>query len=204
MMEPTDRVHLQISFEQREFPKLDYSAKQIVGRIIRLQDIFRQDFERVAGNFGANPTEIGVLTVLRAQGSPYTLSPNAINQLRFNTVSSGGLTNILHGLEKRGFVERLPDPSDGRGVLIRLTPRALDFVDRVIEARVAQERRWMAALDAKERATLEALLRKLLVSLEPVTAPIAAVLHANAESRHAAGRKSVVKKLGRRRRAANR
>jgi len=203
-MEPTDRVHVQINFEQRELPKLDYSAKQIVGRIIRLEDIFRQDFERVAREFGTNSTEAAVLTVLRTQGSPYTLAPNAINQQRFHTVSSGGLTNILHGLERRGFVERLPDPSDGRGVLIRLTPRALNFIDRLIEARVAREHRWIAALDAKERAALETLLRKLLVSLEPVTAPIVRMLPANAESRHAAGRKSAVKTMGRRRRTTSR
>jgi DNA-binding MarR family transcriptional regulator len=203
-MEPADRVHVQINFEQREFPKLDYSAKQIVGRIVRLQDIFRQDFERVAVNFGINPTAFGILTVLRAQGLPYTLATNAINQRRLNTVSSGGLTNILHGLEKQGLVERLPDPSDGRGVLIRLTPRALNIIDRLIEARVSQEHRWIAALDPKERGALGALLRKLLVSLEPVTAPVAHMLPANAESRHAASRMPAVKKPAQRRRAASR
>ena len=168
-MEPVDRVHVQAGFEQRQFPHLDFGPKQIVGRIVRLTDIFRQDFERTTSALGINPTEVGILTVLRAQGAPYALTPSAINQLRFTTASSGGLTNMIHGLEKRDLVERTPDPNDRRGVLIRLTRQALALIDGIVEARVAKEHSWLAALDSKERATLQGLLKKLLVSLEPVT-----------------------------------
>jgi DNA-binding MarR family transcriptional regulator len=169
-MRRVDRVEVQVGHEQRQFPHLDFGPKQIVGRILRLQDLFRQDFERAIAHFGLNPTEAGILTVLRARGAPYALAPHAINQLRFATVSSGGLTNMLHALEKRGFVERTADPDDRRGVLIRLTRQALGVIESVIETRIAKEHQWVAALDAKERATLEALLRKLLVSLEPLGA----------------------------------
>lgn len=192
-----DRVEVQVEHEQREFPKLDYSAKQIVGRIIRLDHLFRDQFDGVTATFGIKPAEFGILTVLRSEGAPYALAPNAINQRRFNTLSSGGMTNILHDLEKRGLVERLPDPSDGRGVLIRLTPRALGMIDTVIEARVTQEHRWIAALDSRERATLEGLLRKLLTSLEPVSGS----LHDAAPPARAGGasrRRPVARRSGRR------
>jgi len=172
-LEHADRVQVLIELAQRQFPKLDFSAKQIVGRILSLDNVFSRDFGRLLSSYGMTPSEFGILNVLRCQGPPYTLAPSAINQLHFSVVTSGGMTNILHGLQKRGLVERLPDPADGRGVLIRLTPKALDIIDAVIEARIVQEHRWLAALDAKERASLEALLRKFLVSLEPYTAAAA-------------------------------
>jgi DNA-binding MarR family transcriptional regulator len=140
--------------------------------------------------------------VLRAQGAPYALSPNAINQRRFNTLSSGGMTNILHEMEKRGLVERIPDPSDGRGILIRLTEHALNIIDAAVEARVAQEHRWIAALGPKERASLEALLRKLLASLEPVAEPSAGFASVGSSGvtsrRRPAARKPVRRRAGRR------
>lgn len=33
------------------------------------------------------------------------------------------MTNRIDRLAKKGLVERLPDPNDRRGVLVRLTPR---------------------------------------------------------------------------------
>ncbi len=178
-----DRVDVTVNFEQREFPKLDLSAKQIVGRIVCLDNVFQRDFERLLEGSGIGRSEFGILTVLRSQGPPYALAPNVINQLRFNPVTSGGMTNILHALQSRGLVERLPDPTDGRGVMIRLTPKALDIIDRAFEARVALEQRWLVGLSAKERSTLEGLLRKLLVSLEPYATPVTPKSHVRGRAR---------------------
>lgn len=36
------------------------------------------------------------------------------------------LSRILKSLEERGFIKRKPNPSDGRGVLIHLTPSGLE------------------------------------------------------------------------------
>jgi len=36
------------------------------------------------------------------------------------------LSRILKSLEQRGFIERKPNPNDGRGVLIHLTPSGLE------------------------------------------------------------------------------
>ena len=182
-MEPIDRVQAQIDLQQRQFPALDYRAKAIVGRIVRLNDIFQGALERVTKPFGITPTEYSILTVLRAEGPPYTLSPKAINQLRFNSITSGGMTFILNGLAERRLIERLPDPSDGRGVLIRLSKSAFDLIDRVIEAHVAEERHMIEGLPPKERSVLQVLLTKLLVSLEPV--PIRSSARPNATATRA-------------------
>mgnify|MGYP006171178523 CR=1 FL=1 len=50
-------------------------------------------------------------------GAPYELSPGQL--LRETLVTSGTMTNRVDRLERRGLVERLPDPNDRRGVLVR-------------------------------------------------------------------------------------
>jgi DNA-binding MarR family transcriptional regulator len=166
-----DRVQSVIEAQQREFPALDYSAKAVAARLVRLGTLFIGAIERVAGLFGLSANEYVILCVLRASGRPYTLPPKAITPLM--ALSSGGMTNILHGLAARGLIERLPDPSDRRGVLIRMTPQAVKLIDQAIAAHVAEEHRMVAALTPAERRVLEKLLSKLLLDVDPVREPVA-------------------------------
>jgi DNA-binding MarR family transcriptional regulator len=163
-----DRVHLIVAAQQREFPRLDYSAKAVAGRLVRLGTLFIEAIGRVADRFGLSTNEYVILCALRAAGAPFTLPPKSIRPLL--GLTSGGMTNILHDLEHRGLVERLPDPADRRGVLIRLTDQALALIGTAIEAHVSEEHRMLVGLSPKERAILESLLSKLLIALEPVTA----------------------------------
>lgn len=175
-----DRPHLHIEAQQREFPKLDYSAKAVTARLVRLGTLFIEAMGRVAAPFGLSANEYVILCVLRGNGAPYTLPPKSINPLM--TLSSGGLTNILHALEARGLVERLPDPSDRRGVLIHLLPQGVKVIDPAIAAHVAEEHRMIAALTPRERIALRDLLSKLLAAIDPVPAP--AVTSAQARATH--------------------
>ena len=65
-----------------------------------------------------------------------------------------------------GLIERLPDPDDGRGRLVRLTARGLGLVDRVAPVHVQNERQLLRSLGDADQATLERLLRRLLGELE--------------------------------------
>src|SRR5919106_3357768 len=109
-MPEIDRVHAVIEAQQREFPRLDYSAKAVAARLVRLGTVFIGAIERVAAGFGLSANEYVILCVLRGSGRPYRLPPKAIIPLM--PLTSGGMTNILHGLARRGLIERLPDPSD--------------------------------------------------------------------------------------------
>ena len=75
-------------------------------------------------------------------------------------VSRQAIAKVIDELERAGLVRRDPDPSDGRGVVVRLTDRGLAglAVGRqamdAVEARLVAEvgpRRWQAMRDALER-----------------------------------------------------
>lgn len=74
--------------------------------------------------------------------------------------------NLADYLEERGYVERIPDPQDGRAKLVRLTAKGRD-VERVAEEALQRlEDELAARLGATRMETLRALLEDLDAALE--------------------------------------
>jgi DNA-binding MarR family transcriptional regulator len=70
---------------------------------------------------------------------------------------------LVRTLERRGYLERGPDPSDGRATLVLPTGRGREAVRRAVEEMAEIEADWLerfrrAGLDADLRAWLEAAL----------------------------------------------
>ena len=106
------------------------------------------------------PSEFDVLSALRRAGEPYQLSPGQL--VHETLVTSGTMTNRVDRLTARNFVERLPDPRDRRGVLVRLTVEGKAAVDGAFEALLGAEADLLAELPDRDRARLAVLLRTLL------------------------------------------
>ncbi len=71
------------------------------------------------------------------------------------------LSYFVDYLESRGYVERVPDPTDRRAKLVRPTERGRE-VARVAEAAIPQiDARWAQRLGTRRMARLHALLRDL-------------------------------------------
>jgi DNA-binding MarR family transcriptional regulator len=144
-----------------ERPDLDLGPVEIFSRLSRLSrhlDLARRD---AFSGSGIESWEFDVLAALRRAGSPYELSPGRL--LRETLVTSGTMTNRVDRLAARGLVERLPDPADRRGVLVRLTPDGKSTVDSAFEALLAAEREFLDSLSGDQQKQLTDLLRRLLV-----------------------------------------
>ena len=140
-------------------PDLDTSPIEIVARIGRLAAFFDQSVNELMGRHGLARSSWDVLASLRRAGPPYELSPTELYRGLMRT--SGAMTNRLRRLEQSGLIERVPDPGDGRGLLVRLTDAGLDRVDTVAAEHMENERRLLEALDDRGRAELAAHLRQL-------------------------------------------
>ena len=155
-----DEVDELVEAWARERQDLDLAPVAVFSRISRLArhlDLARRE----AFNAHAIESwEFDVLAALRRAGAPYELSPGRL--LRETLVTSGTMTNRVDRLADRGLVERLPDPRDRRGVLVRLTPDGKVAVDSAFEELLAAERTFLAELPEKDRGRLAALLRTLL------------------------------------------
>ena len=76
------------------------------------------------------------------------------------------MTNRVDRLVERNLVERLPDPDDRRGVLVRLTELGRRTADGALSSLLDQERPLVDALSPTDRRRLAELLRRLALSIE--------------------------------------
>ena len=74
---------------------------------------------------------------------------------------------LVDQLQRRGYVERVPDPSDGRARLVRLGPRGRAAVALAAPVVAEVEAEWAAHLGPEAMAAL----RSALVRLREVTDP---------------------------------
>ena len=76
------------------------------------------------------------------------------------------LTRILHGMEARGWVERLDSASDGRSVVVRIAPKGMRLYRRAEVAVDALTAEIMAVCGEREiagvRRSLQAMRLKLI------------------------------------------
>jgi len=157
----TDRI---LTGWDKARPDLEVGTLQVTARLSRIGPHLARRQEAVFERFGLNRGEVGLLSALRISGPSHQLSPTRL--AKGLMLSSAGVTSRIDRLERRGFVRRLDDPNDRRGVIIELTPDGLAAVDAAVEANTASDRQLMERLDPAELATLESLLRKLLAGLE--------------------------------------
>src|SRR6478736_6989343 len=145
-------------------PDLGIDALQVTARLTRVGAHLARRQDAVFGRFGLGRGEVGALSALRVAGPPYRLSPTTL--AKGLMLSSAGVTSRIDRLERRGFVRRLADPNDRRGVIVELTPEGLGAVDSAVAALTVSDRQLLARLEPDEIAQLESILRKLLGGLE--------------------------------------
>jgi DNA-binding MarR family transcriptional regulator len=76
-------------------------------------------------------------------------------------ITRQAVTKTLDDLERAGLAERKPDPADGRGVIVRYTPRGLAAL-KVARHRMNQlERRYAAQVGADRWRTVRDVLEAL-------------------------------------------
>jgi DNA-binding MarR family transcriptional regulator len=159
-----DDVDRLVEAWRRERPDLDLAPMEVLSRVSRLGHHLDAARRAAFTDHGIEPWEFDVLAALRRAGAPYELSPGRL--LRETLVTSGTMTNRVDRLVARSFVQRLPDPRDRRGVLVRLTREGRATVDGALASLLEHERPLLAALTTAERGDLAAMLRRLALSME--------------------------------------
>jgi DNA-binding MarR family transcriptional regulator len=159
-----DEVDGLVEAWRRERPDLELGPMEVLSRVSRLAHHLDRARRTAFSDHGIEPWEFDVLAALRRAGTPYELSPGRL--LKETLVTSGTMTNRVDRLEERGFVRRLPDPSDRRGVLVRLTDQGRGTVDGALDGLLSREVDLLAALDGSDRKALAGLLRSLVSGFE--------------------------------------
>lgn len=160
----TDLVDEGVAKWRQARPDIDSSAKSVVGRLVRVEDRILQIVDRELRPFGLRYSSYAVLATLRVNGEPFEMSPKQLK--RTLLLTSGGLSTLLERIERRGLIERLPDPDDRRGVIVRLTQQGRELADSAMVVHARSEHRIIESLTWQEQTQLAGLLRKLLLQLD--------------------------------------
>ena len=135
----------------------------VIGRLSRLARVLDGELRKTFARHDLDRSSFDVLATLRRSG---TLTPADL--MHSAMITSGAVTQRLDRLEERGLVVRAPDETNGRRVLVDLTEKGLELIDRALPDHVDTEHRLLSAISAGERDELAALLRNLLSSLGDV------------------------------------
>ena len=141
------------------------------------------------GADGPSEAELGDLLLRVARGlrqrgaavtAPWDLAPHHARALRVVArhgqvrpgriaahlrVAPRSVTDVVDALEKRGLVERAPDPADRRATVVTLTASGRRLVDRIDEARREDAHAFFARLSERDQA----ILRRVLTTLDATT-----------------------------------
>jgi DNA-binding MarR family transcriptional regulator len=163
----TERDHVDRFLDEirDELPaEVDLTVEGIVDRINGINWRIRKMLDETLEQQGLTSADWKVLTALRWQGKPYRR--NAGELAKRSDLSSGAMTNRLDHLEQEGLVRRLRDPDDRRGVLVELTEKGRKRHQQAIGVQAQKEALHAEALGERDKEQLNALLRRVMLTLE--------------------------------------
>jgi DNA-binding MarR family transcriptional regulator len=146
-------------FLREQFPALDLDAVELTDAILRHGRRLEAARTRALAARQLESWEFDVLVALRATPDRNGLSPSAL--MSAGGVASATVTNRVDRLAGRGLVTREPDPSDRRGVLVRLTSAGRRKADQALAAVAGADAAQWAALPTRRREQLRAVLAEL-------------------------------------------
>lgn len=143
----------------------DDDVEAIVVRMGRLMKYFKSNTtQEVLVEVGLQDFEYQTLHLLMIRDTPGQASPSAL--AADLGISNAGMTGRLDALEKAGWIRRSTDADDRRRVTVEVTDEGAAIWRRAITLRGKAEDEVVHVLDAEERATLAALLKKMTLFVE--------------------------------------
>jgi DNA-binding MarR family transcriptional regulator len=114
--------------------------------------------ERRFYHLGVSASQARVLAVLLF--SPEPIKPSLVATLLFQETQS--ITGILHRIESRGWVERLPDLNDRRAVGLQLTDKGREITEEIVKiSDELYDDLFGEVLNATEKRQVETVLKKV-------------------------------------------
>jgi DNA-binding MarR family transcriptional regulator len=163
----SDRVDNVLGEWRQRRPDLDTSNLAVVVRVLRASRFLQATLDDIAAAYGlSHQGDLDVLTDLYRADPDRGLTPTELAEALLLT--PGGMTVRLHRLQDAGLISRTPNPHDGRGVIVRLTPAGSDLAKHALVTLLDAQATSIRSLASVERSQLADLLRTLLEGLGDV------------------------------------
>jgi DNA-binding MarR family transcriptional regulator len=145
-------------------PDLDTSPLAVAGRLLLSAEYLRRALVASLQPFGLSFGDFDVLNTLRRVGDERGTHPSHLAQS--SLVTTGAMTARLDRLERAGLIIRATSPTDRRAVLVRLTERGEQLAEQALQAVIAADEAFLEPLSERQRQTVAASLKLLLLRAE--------------------------------------
>ena len=159
-----DEIDRMVESWEPEIPGVDLQIEAALQRINSIYRRIRRRLDQTLADYELSYEEWGLLGNLKRCGPPYSSTPGRL--ARDQGSSSGAMTNRLDRLEEAGLIRRRPDTNDRRSLQVELTDEGHKVWLDTVHAQAAKEAAIGTALNQRELAQLNNLLRKVLSGFE--------------------------------------
>ncbi len=142
----------------------DHQVEAAFVRVGRIDRYLRQAKQRAVAEVGLTDFEYDSLHSLMIRDTPGSASPTELAAEL--GVSGAGMTGRLDGLERAGWIRRIPSVDDRRRVIVEVTKAGIAIWRRAMDIRGDAENDLADALTERELATLNRLLKKIALRSE--------------------------------------
>lgn len=150
-----------------EYPDGDPTSTEAYATLCRVGDVLLTELEQhIEATFGVKQVVATALAVI--DGAERPLTPSEIGERIL--LPSASITSTLDNLERRGWVQRVPNPDDRRSLLIEITDEGRATADQLLPGIRQLERRALAGLTPRERTQLLGILAKVLAQAAEIEA----------------------------------
>lgn len=140
------------------YPDMEPEGLRTIMCFMRTAADITECFEKFLTAHGLSHGRFAIMMYLnRAPDTPV----NQTHLAEAYGVAKATITGLIDGLERDALVERLPDPSDRRASLVKLTPGGLAFLEGFLPNHFRGVTELLSGLDARDRAELTRLLGRL-------------------------------------------
>ncbi|HET7902880.1 MAG TPA: MarR family transcriptional regulator [Candidatus Nanopelagicales bacterium] len=142
-----------------EFPDGDPAATEAHASLVRLGDVLLRELDRrIQLTFGVPQPVATALAVI--EGADRPLTPSEISERVI--VPSATMTATLDVLERRGWIERRPNPDDRRSTLVSVTEAGRATADQLLAGVRVVELETLGVLSDRELHQLLRMLEKVM------------------------------------------
>lgn len=155
------------------YPDVSIDAMATILQFCKISSLINMRREATLAEFGLTSGRFHLLMLLKRQEPVHALSPSEL--AKRTGVTRGTMTQFIDAIEKDGFVRRVEDPKDRRGMLVQLTEAGEARLKDVLPTHIKRMANYTLVLDADERDMMIHIMTKMAstftAQLEPQQSP---------------------------------
>ena len=141
------------------YPDVSTDAMATILQFCKISSLINMRREATLAEFGLTSGRFHLLMLLLRQEPVHALSPSEL--AKRTGVTRGTMTQFIDAIEKDGFVKRVEDPKDRRGMLVKLTEAGEAKLKEVLPTHIQRMAHYTRVLNADERDMMIHIMEKM-------------------------------------------